>query len=384
MKLSLKQIGSLDPTTNTMTSNVYLSAYWYDSRLSWNSSFFGNTTIIIIQANRLWLPDLAVLNIADGTSGFITINDSNQAYINHQGLVYVIFGLSGIKTRCSLNAYYYPYDRQNCSIVIGSWQHDASRINFTSKDSFVDLSTIVKSPMWNLSRVDVYPNYNSKRFLLSNLNYENGKDFMSADIGFFLIMQRGSMFSMINNIFPCLVLNVVILSAFFIPVIVPQMAISITCFLTYGVYSLRVATDLPVQSQYFPVISYYFLFSLFYTLISMIWFVMANYYMTKNKTPFLLDKLADLLSKICCWKMPAPVASPPKLEQSNELTNSHKCSKCEECSFCFIKKDTEAKKSAKKSKNDFKIKVLNEFIFILMVLAFFTTDLVIFLIIAYN
>jgi len=83
----------------------------------------------------------------------------------------------------------------------------------------------------------VYVNKNSERFLLSTLKYDDGSSYASADIGFYLIMQRGSMFSMINNIFPCLVLNVVILAAFFIPVVSAQMAISITCFLTYGVYS---------------------------------------------------------------------------------------------------------------------------------------------------
>lgn len=32
MKLSIKQIASLDQATNIMTTNVYLLAYWYDLR----------------------------------------------------------------------------------------------------------------------------------------------------------------------------------------------------------------------------------------------------------------------------------------------------------------------------------------------------------------
>jgi hypothetical protein len=32
MKLSIKQIVSLDQATNIMTTNVYLLAYWYDLR----------------------------------------------------------------------------------------------------------------------------------------------------------------------------------------------------------------------------------------------------------------------------------------------------------------------------------------------------------------
>jgi len=92
--------------------------------------------------------------------------------------------------------------------------------------------------MWNLSRVDVYVNNNSKRFLLSTLKYENeGGRYLSSDIGFYLIMQRGSMYSMINNVFPCLVLNVVILAAFFIPVILSLFyyitSFNLNCYFNY-------------------------------------------------------------------------------------------------------------------------------------------------------
>ena len=76
--------------------------------------------------------------------------------------------------------------------MVGSWQYDISRINFNSGSGFVDLSTIIKSPIWHLDRVDVFVNYNSKRFLLSTLKYDDGSSYLSADIGFYLILQRGS------------------------------------------------------------------------------------------------------------------------------------------------------------------------------------------------
>lgn len=164
------------------------------------------------------MPDFNVLNIADGSAGFIQVSSSNLAMVNNQGLVYVIFGLSGLKTKCSLNSYFYPYDRQNCSIIIGSWQHDTTRINFISSDNFVDLTSLTSNPVWNLNRVDVYKIYTGKRFLT-----KFGE--ISGDVGFYLILQRGSMYSMINNVFPCLVLNIVVLAAYFIPMIAPQMAI---------------------------------------------------------------------------------------------------------------------------------------------------------------
>jgi nicotinic acetylcholine receptor, invertebrate len=118
LKLSIKQIVSLDQINNIMTTNIYLSAYWYDKRLIWIPSSYNNLSEIVTPANKLWLPDLNILNIADGSAGFVPISSSNLAIVNYKGIVSVIFSMSALKTKCALNSFYYPYDKQNCSIVI--------------------------------------------------------------------------------------------------------------------------------------------------------------------------------------------------------------------------------------------------------------------------
>ena len=35
---------------------------WADDRLVWDPEEFGNLTDIIVQANQLWLPELAIMN----------------------------------------------------------------------------------------------------------------------------------------------------------------------------------------------------------------------------------------------------------------------------------------------------------------------------------
>jgi len=80
-------------------------------RLKWTSNDFNNLTEIVMQANQLWIPDFNIINIADGSAGFISISSYNHVIVNNEGLVFMIFGLSGLKTKCALSAYYYPYDR---------------------------------------------------------------------------------------------------------------------------------------------------------------------------------------------------------------------------------------------------------------------------------
>jgi len=43
---------------------------WQDERLTWNPADFGNVSDIIVRADKLWLPELAVMN------GSVPLHDS--------------------------------------------------------------------------------------------------------------------------------------------------------------------------------------------------------------------------------------------------------------------------------------------------------------------
>jgi hypothetical protein len=166
---------------------------------------------------------------------------------------------------------------------------------------------------------------------------------------------------------------------------------ALTTFLTYGIYSLRVASDLPVQSQYFPIISYYFLFSILYTLIIMIWFIIANQFLISKEIPYFFEKLANLLSYLkCCKWQASKVVFDAKKEEEEEVDNNPddssatRCFKCQECSFCLIKKKNDTIEKNNKSKHEFKIKILNDFFFLFMLFLFISTNLIIWILITTN
>ena len=86
---------------------------------------------MIIPSSSIWLPDLFVLNAAS-TSGFVPISSSNLAVVNATGYVYLVISVSNMQTRCKINAFYFPFDAQNCSVVLGAWILDTSRLNLNS------------------------------------------------------------------------------------------------------------------------------------------------------------------------------------------------------------------------------------------------------------
>ncbi len=57
IKLSLKQISSIDEKNQIFTTNSYFGVFWSDSRLKWVPEDFGNVTYVLLQANKLWTPD---------------------------------------------------------------------------------------------------------------------------------------------------------------------------------------------------------------------------------------------------------------------------------------------------------------------------------------
>ena len=69
-----------------------------------------------------------------------------------------------------------------------------------------------------------------------------------------------------------------------------------TIFLTLAIYSVRIASDFPVQGFYIPIISIYFIMGLLITFLSLVWFAYAEYIRAKKQMPKMLIKLARLLT----------------------------------------------------------------------------------------
>ena len=117
LTFSLKQIVSIDEKNQIMTSNSYLGLSWLDQRLKWTPEDYNDVKYILIPTSQLWIVDLFVINTAE-TNGFITIPTQSLASVSSNGSVYVVFSLTSLKTRCQLNVKYFPFDTQNCTVII--------------------------------------------------------------------------------------------------------------------------------------------------------------------------------------------------------------------------------------------------------------------------
>lgn len=104
---------------------------WTDEFLTWNASEFYGVDKIILPASDIWLPD------------FVDRNSAGKFY-NEEILKYfkvklfndgkVMFTPSGkVTTSCVLDMFYFPFDTQQCGIIVSSWMADCNEVNIISE-----------------------------------------------------------------------------------------------------------------------------------------------------------------------------------------------------------------------------------------------------------
>jgi nicotinic acetylcholine receptor len=205
-EITFNQIMNIDEKNQIMQSSFYLKLSWNDQRLTWNTTEF-NVKSFLIPATSIWLPDLYIINTAD-TNGFVNVNSLNYAMLDHKGNLYLIINLSMLKTQCKMNILYYPFDKQSCPIQIGAWQYDNSRLAFDADGTGIDLTNYLENSLWSLSEIKAH-GISAKSRYNSNLN--------GTDIEFKIHIKRRPTTNMLNNLFPCFILNIVTLATYWIP-----------------------------------------------------------------------------------------------------------------------------------------------------------------------
>ncbi len=144
-----------------------------------------------------------------------------------------------------------------------------------------------------------------------------------------------------------------------------------TTFLTFGVYALRISSDLPVQSEYMPLVSIYFNIAITYTLISLIWFAIANYLVGKTWLPKWLELLASKIRNQIRRKASLKMHVDDLIKDDSKAYNLERISSIIECRKC--ERHSEYFKKSEKKEFDSNLKILNIivflFVFIIMIVA---------------
>jgi len=166
--LALIHIDSLSEE-GILSATAWLRLIWQDYRLQWEEADFDGASVIRIDPNKIWLPDIEVFNMADPAMMSLSsqFNSGTNTVVYPNGEVLFIPPIS-LKVMCHrFNHATWPQGEQNCSIKLGSWTYNGFILDLTlyNDKEFMDLTDMSPSSPWMVTEqvehgtreVKIYP-----------------------------------------------------------------------------------------------------------------------------------------------------------------------------------------------------------------------------------
>ncbi|XP_063446518.1 neuronal acetylcholine receptor subunit alpha-2-like [Mytilus trossulus] len=293
--MSLIQILDVDEKNQVLETNVWLTFSWTDALLVWNASEHDDINIIRVPSDLIWIPDIVLYNFADPRleekrDVLVLVEPNGHIFWMPQAI---------LRSSCSFDTTYFPFDEQYCHLKFGSWTYDGTKLDlfFFQNLTQFSLSDYIASTEWTIIE-NVAKKYEKFYDCCPNTPF--------PDLKFYLRMKRNVAFYSFILILPCSLLSLLTLVIFWVPPESPaKLVLGMNIFVAFFVLLLLLAESTPKAADSVPLIGTYFCLSMILITVSTVLStIVANMFFRGvriNRAPLWLRKLMiDVVARLFC------------------------------------------------------------------------------------
>ncbi|XP_073074900.1 neuronal acetylcholine receptor subunit beta-3 isoform X3 [Manis javanica] len=291
--LKISQLVDVDEKNQLMTTNVWIKQEWIDYKLRWNPPEYGGIRSIKVPSESLWLPDIVLLENADGRfEGSLM----TKAIVGWNGTV-TWTPPASYKSSCTMDVTFFPFDRQNCSMRFGSWTYDGTMVDLVLINENVDRKDFFDNGEWEiLNAKGVKGNRRDGVYSYPFITYS-------------FVLRRLPLFYTLFLIIPCLGLSFLTVLVFYLPSDEGEkLSLSTSVLVSLTVFLLVIEEIIPSSSKVLPLIGEYLLFIMIFVTLSIIVTVFViNVHHRSSPTyhpvaPWVKRLFLQKLPKLLCMK----------------------------------------------------------------------------------
>ncbi|KAH9502550.1 Neuronal acetylcholine receptor subunit alpha-9 [Bulinus truncatus] len=246
---------------------------WNDILLTWDPAAHDNIRSVMIPSDKIWLPDILLYNFADDR-----LKEQRDALCIVQQTGNIQWMPQAIlRSSCSIDTKYFPFDVQTCWLKFGSWTYNGEKLNveFVAQHAF-DLNDYVVSNEWDIT----------DNSAVRNVRYYTCCPEPFPDLTFRLTIKRRTAFYTFILILPCTLLSLLTLVIFWVPPESPaKLQLGMSVFVAFFFLLLVLADFTPRAAASIPLIGAYFCLSMvMITLSTVLACIVANMYLRGFRT----------------------------------------------------------------------------------------------------
>ncbi|VDP93165.1 unnamed protein product [Echinostoma caproni] len=219
---------------------------WLDPRLSWDPESFDNIREVNVPSNKLWIPDVGVMNGKSSTDFDFSAGARSRLTVNSEGEVTWLHG-AVLDTTCPLDVSFFPFDYQTCFLILTPWQSSEQQLLLRpfSHGSAVDNSYLPNS---NVSEWEIQSVHFASKKYRSDLNVT----YQYVSIGIHL--KRQPLYFVVLVLVPFSMLSALACLIFTLDDTGDRLSVALSLVLSMTMYVVIVSSNAPRSMRTLPVL----------------------------------------------------------------------------------------------------------------------------------